>query len=531
MALLILAIQLFSGIKIYRSGITKKPLIAAAGLLTGSSSGFLVHLGAIFFGLSDTVPLVDRIISTGMFSSLWITAIYSVGTNYAQLEQKKAELHNSFLDVERSTRSQSVYLESLRVKYYAKLVEQANDTTGKFSKIIEKSKMDSAKAVDILILISNQVEKLDQLTQSIIKSEKKNKNQSDSSNLRNLRWRISDFIGYIRLSFNQTVVEPYVFALAIPTSIALPLSRILRIQEFLLSLVILAVAIFFAQLIVTQTTAKKFPRNSNLLSIFLNSLLIVVILNLNARKIVGDSPVAAPLKYFIAFTLVSIISLLYHAGRAHTLDVEAFIKQGAIELSLDRAQELENRQELSRINKVWLQHIHGTVKSKVYAAALIIEKAESSKSPQVYIESLAKARELLISTTEPPIEEIRSAAEEIQFRIDRWDGLVEIVLSVKVNDLDLFITKPQAYGNLIEEGITNAVRHGRCTSLLINIFTKNSGELVTEITDNGIGLENYKQGIGSALFEVGTKGNWSLTRDEKKNRTTLRLEQLTGNSR
>lgn len=529
MGLLIVGIKLFSRMKIYSSGNTEKPFIAAFGLLTGISSGFIVHFGAIYFGLPDTVPLVERIISTGIISSLWVTAIYTVGTNYSQLEKRKVELHNEFLDVELSIRSQSVYLESLRVKYYAKLVEQINDTTDNFSKIIEDSKLDTVKPDDILKLISNQVERLDQLTQSILKSEKKNNNQSESNHLGNLKWRISDFAGYIKLSFNQTVVTPFVFALAIPTTVALPLSRILRVQDFLLSLIGLAAVVFVTQLLIIKSVTISSPKYSNFSSVVINSSLIVVILNFNSSQIVGDSPVATPLKFVVASTLVSIITLLFHANRAHTLDVEAFIKQGVIELSLDRAIEVQNRQELSRINKVWLQHIHGTVKSKVYAAALIIEKAESNKSPEVYVESLAKARELLISTTEPPTQESRTAAREVEFRIDRWDGLVEIVLIVKVDDLDMFISKPQAYGDLIEEGITNAVRHGRCTSMQISIYSETPGELITEITDNGKGLENYKQGIGSALFEVGTKGNWSLTRNGQENRTTLRLEHLVSN--
>jgi len=524
LTLLIFEIQLISKLKTNRNDLAARVFIAIIGALTGISSGFLVHFGAEFLELADTVPLIDRMISTGIFSGLWITAIYAVGRNYAQLEKRKSELHNSFLDLERSTRSQSVYLESLRAKYFSKLVEQTTDTTDEFSRIIEKSKMKTAKPDDILKLISNQVERLDQMTQSILKSEKKNKNQSESSHWSNLKWRISDFVSYSKLSFNQSVVPPYIFALAIPATVALPLSRILRVQDFFLSLVALSIFVFLAQSILLSKVARKSPRGANLISICLHSFLINVILNFNSRKIVGESPFSAPLKIVAASTLVSIILLLFHANRAHILDVEAFIKQGAIELSLDRAQEIQNRIELSRINKVWLQHIHGTVKSKVYAAALMIEKAEADKSPGAYIESLVKARDLLLSTTEPPTQESRAALDEIEFRINRWDGLVEIDLTVEVDDLDMFITKPQAYGDLIEEGITNAVRHGRCTSLHINIYSQSSKTLITEIIDNGNGPENYKQGIGSALFEVGTGGNWSLTRDDKKNRTVLRLE-------
>jgi two-component sensor histidine kinase len=229
------------------------------------------------------------------------------------------------------------------------------------------------------------------------------------------------------------------------------------------------------------------------------------------------------LKVLIATVLVLVISLLYHSSRGQFLDSESAIREGALALNQDTKLALQNRQELTRINKLWLQHIHGTVKSKVYAATLMIEKAETSQTSKIYNESLEKARVLLNSTVELPEYVNQSATSEIEFRISRWVGLVEIDLNIKIDDLDSRIYKPVAYADLIEEGITNAVRHGRCASIFIEIYENESGNLVTEVIDDGIYKPSTISGLGSALFESATNGRWSRTRDEELNRTTLRL--------
>jgi len=527
---LIFAIQIFSRVGIYEGGITSKIFVGVIGLIAGISSGFIVHLGADLFSLDNPVLLRERILSTGIFSSLWITAIYWAGTNYVALDRRKNALLNSFFELERSTHSQSIYLEGLRAKHFSRLVAQTDDTTNAFSKIIEESKSETVKPDDILKLINGQVSKLDELTKSILRSERINQNRSEFNRSKNWSWRISDFIGFIRLSISQAVVPPYILALAIPATIALPLSRILDFREILPSLVALGSAIFITQFLIAKVATNMSKKSLNFGSFFIHSLLILAILNFNPENIVTNSPFSGLLKFVLAATLVGIISLLYHANRAQILDAELIIKEGAVKLDQDRKLDLQNRHELTRINKLWLQHIHGTVKSKVYAAALLIEKAEQVETPEAYVESLEKARKLLTSTTEPPAREYRNALEEIEFRIARWDGLVEIVLSMKVDDLDSLVSKPVVYADLIEEGITNAVRHGQCSSIEIDIYLEEPQTLVTEIIDNGVGNSNYVQGVGSALFETATNGMWSRTRDPQLNRTILRLEHHIGKS-
>jgi signal transduction histidine kinase len=78
-----------------------------------------------------------------------------------------------------------------------------------------------------------------------------------------------------------------------------------------------------------------------------------------------------------------------------------------------------------------------------------------------------------------------------------------------------------AYADLIQEGITNAVRHGRCKSIFIKINENKSGNLFAKVVDDGIYKPSTTSGLGSTLIESATNGRWSRTSYEELNRTIL----------
>lgn len=491
-------------------------LILIVGGISGITSAVIVEIGANLLGLLNAEPFVERILFNGAFCILWIATIFFAGTNYLVQEDQKNLLLRSFFEIEQTTHLQSIYLEGLGAKYFKDLIRQADATNSGFAQITRKSENTSKTTDEILNLIEIQLGELNKLTESILKSER---------NLHKMKWswQISDYIVFLKSSFVDRVVPPYILAFAITTTIYLPLSRILPFIQVFLSLIILWAAIFAVQFSISKLADKSMFGKLNILSFVIHPLLIVTILSRNTKSILGNYLFSPTLKVLITTTLVLIISLLYHSSRGQFLDSESAIREGGLSLSQDIKLALQNREELARINKLWLQHIHGTVKSKVYAATLMIEKAETSQTSKTYNESLEKARVLLNSTIELPEYVSHSASKEIEFRISRWVGLVEINIEVKIDDLDSRIYKPVAYADLIEEGITNAVRHGRCSSVCIEIYENESGNLVTDVIDDGIDNPSASFGLGSALFERATNGRWSRTRDDVQNRTTLRL--------
>ena len=64
----------------------------------------------------------------------------------------------------------------------------------------------------------------------------------------------------------------------------------------------------------------------------------------------------------------------------------------------------------------------------------------------------------------------------------------------------------------VEEALTNAVRHGHASKINIEMHLTESGDLACTFTDNGVGISvDSRPGLGSAIFESMTAGNWSRT--------------------
>ena len=56
------------------------------------------------------------------------------------------------------------------------------------------------------------------------------------------------------------------------------------------------------------------------------------------------------------------------------------------------------------------------------------------------------------------------------------------------------------------------MRHGLATHVKIELHLTDTGDLACTFTDNGVGLAiDSRPGLGSAIFESMTAGNWSRT--------------------
>jgi anti-sigma regulatory factor (Ser/Thr protein kinase) len=90
-----------------------------------------------------------------------------------------------------------------------------------------------------------------------------------------------------------------------------------------------------------------------------------------------------------------------------------------------------------------------------------------------------------------------------------WRGLVEI--SVVIDPRVSACVGPTAYAieRVIEEGVTNAVRHGSATEIVIDIQPDGSNIAVV-VTDNGTGPGDGAPGLGSTHLDEITDSQWSL---------------------
>jgi hypothetical protein len=63
---------------------------------------------------------------------------------------------------------------------------------------------------------------------------------------------------------------------------------------------------------------------------------------------------------------------------------------------------------------------------------------------------------------------------------------------------------------VLEEAISNSVRHGKAEKVAVE-FALEEDELFLFISDDGFGPRNGKSNLGSSLFSLVSKGNWTLT--------------------
>jgi signal transduction histidine kinase len=172
--------------------------------------------------------------------------------------------------------------------------------------------------------------------------------------------------------------------------------------------------------------------------------------------------------------------------------------------------------------------LHGSLQTRLVACAMTSEQAIASNDLALLDAALREARSLLMSPIrdESPAGSIRS---EIWRKLSLWEELCvfEVFIDEQVDDdsgmadSDVLST---VVGRIVEEGVSNAIRHGDATHIIIRVERTIDGALVIEIEDDGIGPSGGSPGVGSALLDQAAGGEWSLARHDD----VTRLRALVG---
>ena len=96
---------------------------------------------------------------------------------------------------------------------------------------------------------------------------------------------------------------------------------------------------------------------------------------------------------------------------------------------------------------------------------------------------------------------VRAAIDET------WQGMLEIRWSLP--DAELDATVVDRVGNVVRECLANASIHGAASEATVRILLDADGVLV-EITDNGSGVGDGAPGLGSAVLNEATGGQWTI---------------------
>ncbi len=168
---------------------------------------------------------------------------------------------------------------------------------------------------------------------------------------------------------------------------------------------------------------------------------------------------------------------------------------------------------LRRNRKLMANQMHGEVQSRLMNLVLRAE-AGADLERKVVIQELGAITELIESVPSKK-SSLTQALKQLE---QTWAGFAD--LEIRLTGLKVPTAKQDLVFALIEEGVSNAVRHGLANQIFVQFQEPNF--LVVE--DNGMGPKSGKPGLGTKLLTAGSS-NWSLAAlDQGGSRLTVELK-------
>ena len=161
------------------------------------------------------------------------------------------------------------------------------------------------------------------------------------------------------------------------------------------------------------------------------------------------------------------------------------------------------------------RYLHGELQAGLIATSLLLERASNTGDLELARNSLRSAVNIL-SQDHALVSQSRFASR--QNRLEKissgWRGIADVVI-----DLDwietIEILAHYDLIELIEEGISNAIRHAKATSIYVS-GKLNGSFAEVEISSNGAMMSKNVAGLGTRLFNE-LASSWDYSRTENQN--------------
>lgn len=198
--------------------------------------------------------------------------------------------------------------------------------------------------------------------------------------------------------------------------------------------------------------------------------------------------------------LTSVVSAAFGARREDIRLLEEAIDERLI--AADRA----NR-AVARTSRELAQYVHGTLQSTLLATAFAMERANEANDPAAFAEA-ATAAQAALAESRPVRLEAATLTEAVERQRDLWGAFTEIECAI---DMEREPTPAalHALDLILEEGISNAKKHGRSMHISIAIDRLPEGIRI-RVADDGTGPVDGDPGYGSTLLDRAAPGAWDL---------------------
>ncbi len=172
----------------------------------------------------------------------------------------------------------------------------------------------------------------------------------------------------------------------------------------------------------------------------------------------------------------------------------------------------------------WATFIHGKILTRLAATSLKLEQAVTNSDTTSFDVGL---KDIIIVLSDPTREFEQKTVDlktEISSRLDPWEGLIAIKIKIDPVLADISNERVKDLGEVIEEIISNSVRHGGSLNISIDITSLAHPDIQVSIEDDAVNpLPSVpsRVGLGTKILNLVSDGRWSISRNGAK--TTVKL--------
>ncbi len=279
----------------------------------------------------------------------------------------------------------------------------------------------------------------------------------------------------------------------------------IEVQHFGIRIGLVSYAVAAVTIFITMNYAnflmEKFPRIHTW--IFIDAIFIIqllyLILHLTREFVTG---IQIPNQELFTNLLTSILFILVTSGFGTFRNIHQDMTSSfKVHLSQNQLEIMAQSIQLSRLATEAAELLHGQVQTKLISCAAAIDQARASGNVEQFNRALLQARAIL----ELPIEDRQvqldaTIEREIARKCNLWDGLCEIHCDISESLRDVTGVVADKVGRIIEEAISNAIRHGGATQIHISVHDNIPEIISITVADNGIGPQGGPQGLGSDII-------------------------------
>jgi hypothetical protein len=494
--------------------------LAITGIIVMAFGDFTHSFLASFFDV-ELVSIYRRIGIVMIQGALWFPGFIIIGGNRGEIFSQFKDYENRLIISTRAKGRTSPEFKDVQRSIQDHIRSEFYVACTTLKELISKVADSGLTLKEQYLAIQPHLagEGLRELSRELERSEPINTAQKfGEKNKNEVRFFFQEFKHLYASIAQSSPLKASAYALVLIALVTPPFINFYSISAFLISYPILLILVFsFAQLIVkVQSGASPAALRKGSILIGVTGLLPFAI------NLVGQAVNHDPKSRFPMLVTAVALPLTYYA----CMEIFQVLRPSALRLvrndKLKASEALQRKVRKTAIDdyshylyQQWATYIHGKILTRLAATSLKLQEASNTGDSQTYEATLNSLFSLLMRPDADFEEEATDLQTEVISRLAPWKGLLEISLYIDSELKSLRNPRVRSIGEVIEEVISNSIRHGKSQKIDLRVTRANVNDIEIVALDNALIAPAKPQiefGLGTRIFNLVSDGRWSITR-------------------